>query len=116
LMPPCDGVSSASSARPAPANSEPHPHPHSVTLSWNAASPASNSARDAITGYDVYRSLRSHAYAESSRISESPLPATRCVDTKVEPGKTYFYAVKAVAKSGSRSGPSLEIKAVVPFP
>jgi hypothetical protein len=91
-------------------------HPHSVTLSWNAAVPTSNSPRDAIKGYDVYRSLTSHTYAESNRISESALRGTRCVDTTVEPRKTYFYVVKAVTESGKQSGSSIEIKAVVPFP
>jgi hypothetical protein len=87
-----------------------------VTLSWNATVPASNSSRDAIKGYHVYRSQTPHTYGASNRISDSPLPGTRCVDTNVEPGKTYFYVVKTVTEGGKQSGSSIEIKAVVPFP
>jgi hypothetical protein len=113
-IPLCTG---ASSGRPAgQVLAQVSAHPHSVTLSWNATVPASNSPRDAIKGYDVYRSLTSHTYAESNRISESALRGTRCVDTTVEPRKTYFYVVKAVTESGKHSGSSIEIKAVVPFP
>jgi hypothetical protein len=117
-IPMCNGGSSGSSAGfsgahgPAPGAA----HPHSVTLSWNAAVAASNSPRDAIKGYYVYRSSASHTYAESDRISESPLQGTRCVDTAVEARKTYFYIVKAVTEGGKQSGSSIEIKAVVPFP
>lgn len=113
-IPPCNGALASSSAGHAP--SQVNPHPHSVTLSWNAAVPASNAPRDAIKGYYVYRSLASHTYAESDRISPSPLRGTRCVDTTVEPRKTYFYVVKAVTEGGAQSGSSSEIKAVVPFP
>jgi hypothetical protein len=113
-IPLCSGASSASSA--GQGHSQGNPHSHSVALSWNAAAPASNSPRDAIKGYYVYKSLAAHTYAESNRISESPLPGTRCVDTNVEPRKTYFYVVKTVTESGEQSSSSLEIKAVVPFP
>jgi hypothetical protein len=112
--PSCTGVSTtppAESARAAPAS-----HPHSVTLSWNTAVPTSNSPRDAIKGYYVYRSLNSHAYPEKSRISQLPLPGTRCVDTSVEARKTYFYTVKSVSEAGKQSSSSVEIQAVVPFP
>src|ERR1700733_3818996 len=49
-IPPCSGsaVGHAPSLKP---------HQHSVTLSWNAAVSASQSRRDAIQGYYVYRSL-----------------------------------------------------------
>jgi len=96
----------------APANS----HPHSVTLTWNVAVPVSNAPRDAIKGYYIYRSLMSHSYAESDRMNQSPLRATRCVDITVEPRKTYFYVVKSVTEGGKQSSVSAEIKAVVPFP
>ncbi len=117
-IPMCHGASSGSSAGlssghgPVPGSA----HPHSVTLSWNAAVAASNSPRDAIKGYYVYRSSASHTYAESDRINESPLQGTRCVDTAVEARKTYFYIVKAVTEAGKQSRASIEIKAVVPFP
>ncbi len=87
-----------------------------MTLSWNATAPASNSPKDAIKGYYVYRSLTSKTYTESNRISESPVHGTRCVDITVEPRKTYFYVVKALTEGGTLSGSSSEIRAVVPFP
>jgi hypothetical protein len=113
-IPLCNGPSSGSSAGNAP--SRVNPHPHSVTLSWKAAVPASNSPRDAIKGYYVYRSFTSSKYAEGSRISESLLPGTQCVDTTVKPRKTYFYVVKAVTEAGKQSDSSIEIKAVIPSP
>jgi hypothetical protein len=113
-IPSCNGASSASSVAHGP--SQVNPKPHSVTLSWNAAASSSNSPRDAIKGYYVYRSLTSHKYTESNRISDAPVQGTKCVDTNVEPRKTYFYVVKAVTDGGKQSGASLEIKAVVPFP
>ncbi len=113
-IPLCNETAIGSSAGQTP--SQVNPHPHSVTLSWNAAIPVSHSPQDAIKGYYVYRSLTSHTYAESDRISPSPLKGTKCVDTTVEPHKTYFYVVKAVAEGGAQSGASSEIKAAVPFP
>jgi hypothetical protein len=113
-IPLCNGATPGSSAGRMPAQA--NPHPHFVTLSWNAVSPASNSARDTIKGYYVYRSLVSHTYNESNRITASPLPGTQCVDIAVEAQKTYFYIVKAVTEGGMQSGSSIEIKAVVPAP
>jgi hypothetical protein len=98
------------------ARSTANPHAHVVTLSWKAAVPKSNSPQEAIQGYYVYRRLTSQTYAESNRISESPVRATQCADTTVDPQKTYFYVVKAVTVGGKQSSASAEIKAVVPFP
>jgi hypothetical protein len=109
-IPACNG-SGLSAAR---ASSQVNPHPHYVTLSWNAAVPASKSPRDAIKGYYVYRSLTSETYGESNRISETPVKGTRCIDNNVEARATYFYVVRAVTEGGKQSGSSLEIKAVVP--
>jgi hypothetical protein len=111
---PCSGTLSSSSPgqTPASANSP----SHSVTLTWNAAVPASTPPRDAIKGYYVYRSLTSHQYGEGDRMNHAPLRATQCVDATVEPRKTYFYVVKSVTEGGRQSDSSAEIKAVVPFP
>lgn len=111
-IPACNG-SGLSAGRAA---SRVNPHPHYVTLSWNAAVPASKSPRDAIKGYYVYRSLTSQTYGESNRISETPVIGTRCIDVNVEAQTTYFYVVRAVTEGGKQSGSSLEIKAAVPFP
>jgi hypothetical protein len=113
-QPSCTGISSSASA--GQSSSQLNPDPHFVTLSWKAAVPASNSPWDAIKGYYVYRSLTSHTYPENARISEAPLPGTRCIDTDVEPRKTYFYVVKSVTESGKQSPSSIEIRAVVPSP
>jgi len=113
-IPPCNGASASPFAGRESAQVD--PHRHSVTLSWDAAVPASTSPGDGIEGYYVYRSLTSRRYTESDRIGRSLLRGTRCVDAAVEPHKTYFYIVKAVTKAGKQSGSSIEIKAVIPFP
>jgi hypothetical protein len=107
----CTGISFNPSAGQ---SSQLNPDLHFVTLSWKAAVSASNSRRDAIKGYYVYRSLTSHTYPESARISESLLTGTRCTDTDIEPRKTYYYVVKSVTESGKQSASSIEIRAVVP--
>jgi hypothetical protein len=113
-VPACTGLSSHSaSAQP---SSEAKRRPHSVILSWNAAIPASASPKDTIQGYHVYRSAAPGTYGEPNRISEFPVQGTRCRDATVEPQKTYYYAVKAVSKNGTRSNPSAEIRVVVPSP
>lgn len=111
-IPLCTGTGSSAVSAPSRAN----PHPHSVTLSWNAAVPASKSPQDAIKGYYVYRSPASQTYADGTRISQTPVKGTRCIDINVEARTTYFYVVRAVTDGGKQSGSSLEIKAVVPFP
>jgi hypothetical protein len=111
-IPACDGSGLSTGRAPSQTNT----HSHYVTLSWNAAVPASKSARDAIKGYYVYRSLMSETYGERNRISETPVKGTRCVDSNVEARATYFYVVRAVTEGGKQSGSSLEIKAVVPSP
>jgi len=111
---PCSGSQPASSGGKTSAQGD--SHPHSVTLSWNAATPGSKSPGDAIKGYYVYRSSKSHSYTEKNRISVALLPDTRCVDSTVEPGKVYFYTVKAISRSGQPSPLSAEVKAVVPSP
>jgi hypothetical protein len=114
VIPPCVATSTSPPGAHTPAGAS--PAPHSVTLSWNASTPASKAKPDAVQGYHVYRSLKSQTYTESNRISSSPLQGTQCVDTTVEPRATYFYVVKAVSQSGTISGFSNETKAVIPFP
>jgi hypothetical protein len=113
-IPSCSGVPKMPSSGRAlpPAN----PHPHSVTLKWRAALPASGSPQDLIKGYYVYRSLTSHNYIESNRISASLLQGTQCIDNTVEARKTYFYVVKALSENGRPSDASAEIRVEVPFP
>jgi hypothetical protein len=113
-VPPCASTSSSSSADHAP--SQVNPSAHSVTLSWKASVPRSSSQQDAVQGYNVYRSLTSNKYDDSNKINSKPLPGTQCVDTAVEPRGTYFYVVRAVARSGVRSYPSNQATVLIPFP
>jgi len=114
--PPCASPSPSSSAGGAP--SQVSPKTHSVTLSWKASVPRSSSKQDAIQGYNVYRTLNSNQYDNASKMNTKPLPGTQCVDTAVEPGRTYFYVVKALDRNGSgkESGPSNQATAPIPFP
>jgi len=113
VVAPC--ASALSSASADSASSPVDPKAHSVTLSWKASVPRSNSEQDVIQGYYVYRSLISNRYAESNKLNVNPLPTTQCVDAAVTPGIIYFYVVKAVAKTGL-SGPSNEARAPIPPP
>src|SRR5208282_4166656 len=79
-VPSCAGNASAGSGQ---TPSDADRHYHSVTLSWNAAVPASNLPGDAIKGYYVYRSVTSRSYSESNRISQAPVRGTRCIDAAV---------------------------------
>jgi hypothetical protein len=87
-------------------------HGHSVKLSWVASVPASKSTRDAVVGYNVYRSTKSHD-RNPKRINTKPCPGTTYTDTDVEAGKTYFYVTRGVAANGTESGPSNEIKVTI---
>lgn len=112
-IPSCAGI--LSPALP-PTSSPTGAKPHSVTLSWNASVPKSPVYIDAINGYYVYRSLKSHTYAESNRLNSSPIAGAQCIDGAVDPGGVYYYAVKALSQGGAESDFSSEIKAEVPSP
>ncbi|MGA7078652.1 MAG: hypothetical protein WBQ43_24715 [Terriglobales bacterium] len=118
--PPTQEVPPCASTAPSPASgrapSQVNPRAHSVTLSWKASLPRSSSKQDAIQGYNVYRSLKSNQYDRASKINTNPLPGTQCVDTTVEPRRTYFYVVKSVAGSenGPESGRSNQATAPIP--
>jgi hypothetical protein len=86
---------------------------HSVTLSWNESRPTSTHPRDAVIGYIVYRSTKSHD-PKPLPINVGRLVETKCVDTHVAPGMTYYYVVRAVSASGGLSGPSNEAHASIP--
>src|SRR5271157_322194 len=85
--------------------------PHSVRLSWNASVPASNSAGDAIQGYNVYRRKPGKKY---ERINTSLIRGTSCVDYLVKTGQIYYYETRAVSANGAVSKPSPEVRAVIP--
>ena len=85
--------------------------PHSVTLSWNASIPASNSPGDMIRGYNVYRRDPGKEY---EKINTNLIRSTSCVDYLVKAGQTYYYETRAVSANGAVSRPSPEVKAVIP--
>lgn len=89
---------------------------HKVTLSWNPSTPLTNSPRDAIIGYNVYRrSAASSSYDDkNNKMNSATLLGTKCVDILVQTGQTYFYVIKAISASGAVSGRSNEAKAVIP--
>lgn len=113
-VPPCAPLSSNSS--PGHASSQSNPSAHSVTLSWKASVPRSNSKQDAIQGYYIYRSGTSNTYADSNRMNANPLRGTQCIDTAVSPRGKYFYVVRSIAGNKIKSAPSNEAAAVIPFP
>jgi hypothetical protein len=86
---------------------------HSVKLSWAASLPASKEARDAVVGYNIYRSTKSHD-RNAKRINAAVCAGTTYTDPEVEAGKTYFYVTRGVTAKGVESGPSNEIKVVMP--
>jgi hypothetical protein len=89
------------------------PGGHTVTLSWNASVPASPLPRDAVIGYIVYRSAKSHDTG-APPINIRRLTDTACVDMQVAPGAVYYYVTRAVSASGAISGPSNEVRVQVP--
>lgn len=86
---------------------------HSVKLSWAASVPASKSARDAVVGYNVYRSTKSHD-RNAKRINSAVCVGTSYTDPDAEAGNTYFYVTRGVNAKGVESGPSNEVKVVMP--
>lgn len=88
-------------------------HNHSVKLSWGPSKPASKSARDAVIGYNVYRSTVSRD-PNPKRINSTLCPGTTYDDPDVEAGKTYFYVTRGVNANRVESAPSNEAKVVMP--
>jgi len=65
-----------------------------------------------IAGYNIYRgTVHGGPY---SQINDSLVGSTDYTDTKVAPGKTYYYVTTEVNEQGERSGFSNEVKAEVP--
>ena len=102
-----------SAASPASDHSAVAVNKHSVKLSWAASLPASKLARDAVVGYNIYRSTKSHD-RNAKRINAAVCAGTTYTDPEVEAGKTYFYVTRGVSTKGVESGPSNEIKVVMP--
>jgi len=79
--------------------------PHSATLTWNASiSP--------VSAYRVYRTTDPEA--QPGLLAVTPGDVTRYVDQGVEPGRTYYYSVKAIGPGGVESEFSAKISATIP--
>ncbi len=100
--------------RPAPDHTTAAVHNHRVKLSWLASVPASKLPRDAVIGYNLYRSTTSHD-PNPRRINSAPCKGTTYTDPVVAPG-TYFYVTRGVTTKGVESASSNEVKVVVPSP
>jgi predicted phage tail protein len=98
---------------PAPDHPAATVHYRSVKLSWAASVPVGKLPRDAIVGYNVYRSTKSHD-RNSKRINSALCASTSFTDPEVESGKTYFYVTRGVNAKGMESPPSNEAKVVIP--
>jgi ASPM-SPD-2-Hydin domain-containing protein len=81
---------------------------HSVSLNWIA------STSGTVVGYNVYRGTTTGG--PYSKINSALESSTNYVDASVLAGKTYFYVVTAVNGSGSQSGFSNQVKAIIPSP
>ncbi len=81
---------------------------HSVTIAWDAASPAPS-------GYNVYRGTQSGG-PYSTKLNATPISALTFTDNTVSSGATYFYIVTSVAADGTESSFSNQATAVVPNP
>ncbi|MGE5483626.1 MAG: stalk domain-containing protein [Ignavibacteriales bacterium] len=80
----------------------------SITVSWLPPDPVSGKA---LLGYYVYRSMTLGGTSTAGRIHDFPITETTFVDSSVNAGKTYFYAVRAVYADGSLSALSDEVAA-----
>jgi fibronectin type 3 domain-containing protein len=79
--------------------------PHSTTLTWNAST-------SKVSGYHVYRATDPDK--QPGFLAVTPADVTQYVDKSVEPGRTYYYSVKAVGLDGAESVFSEKISATIP--
>jgi len=76
-----------------------------VRLVWRA------SEAEDFAGYIVYRREEG---GDFRRVTPETLPTPEFVDSTVASGQTYGYRVASVDQAGNESGPSTEVRAVVP--
>ncbi|HTZ73864.1 MAG TPA: hypothetical protein VMB47_08085 [Candidatus Aquilonibacter sp.] len=81
--------------------------PAHVDLSWGI-----NPETD-LAGYNVYRS--EEASVPGTRINERLLPTPAFSDMNGVPGRSYYYTVTAVDRTGNESGPSAAVEARFPL-
>lgn len=80
--------------------------PGQLELSWNI-SPETD-----LAGYNVYRSEQSGV--QGTRINSELLPTPAFRDMNAVPGRTYFYSVTAVDRSGNESAASATVSSEMP--
>ncbi len=80
--------------------------PAHLELSW-AISPEND-----IAGYNIYRSEQIGVLG--TRLNAGPLPSPAFRDMNVQPGRTYFYNVTAIDRSGNESPASAPVSGGVP--
>lgn len=88
-------------------------HKPSIKLSWGASTPATKLSRDAVVGYNVYRSTTSHD-RNPKCINSKPWPGTVYVDSDVAPGITYYYVARGLTAKQVESRSSNEAHAMIP--
>jgi hypothetical protein len=82
--------------------------PFSIELTWTI------NAEPDLAGYNVYRSEEAETPGQKLNSESLLVPTFR--DISVAPGKTYFYRVGAVDRSGNQSPLSSAVEASVPGP
>lgn len=85
---------------------------HAVDLSWQDTNTAGT-----VKGYNIYRSTTQGAACTGNvtAINTTPVPGKAYTDNTVTAGATYYYAVSALAATGTgESACSGETKAVIP--
>jgi fibronectin type 3 domain-containing protein len=80
---------------------------HTVGLAW---SPSTSS----VVGYNIYRGTATGG--PYSKINSSSIVTASYSDATVKSGSTYFYVTTAVNSSGTESGKSNEVRAIIPTP
>lgn len=82
--------------------------PASVDLSWEPG------LEPDLLGYNVYRA--ESASGNFVRLNPAPLPGPAYRDLDVHPGRTYFYRITAVDRTGNESSRSAPFQQIVPRP
>ncbi len=99
--------------------SDPKTGHHKVVLSWKASLASADPDKNPV-GYCIYRShkrdvlRRDPTCGECELVSLKPVRSTDCVDELVQDDVTYYYVVTAISRHKNLSGPSNQIRAVIP--
>ena len=79
-----------------------------IALFWTA------SPEPDLAGYLIYRSIDPNLPKDWTILTPSLLTRTTFTDENVEPGKTYYYYIRAVDNAGNKSQPSEVVSETVP--